>query len=316
MQYRRLGRTGIDVSVLTLNTRGLDGRTCKDLNLVEASAAFALALEGGVNSVSTSPAFGEAETLTAAILKRERLGREVHVLSHVAPLLSMDMPSPHFYANDIFPGHHIRASTDASLKALKIERLALQQLPGWCAEWSQEGDWLETCHRLKEEGKIAGFGLAAFDHDPGALLDVLERNDPDCVQVMYNIFDPKAADAFSLCVQRGVSVVARSPLYAGAIAKGWAEVAMLTGDWRHEYFYSDHLDETRSRVAALDREVTLPDRTVADLALRFSLSHPVVSTATVGMRSRDHVALNLQAVERGLLSPDQISSLDKHKWLC
>ena len=64
MQRRPLGRTGLDVSALAFNARGLDARACGDLDLDEAGAALALAVDKGVNVIVT-PLDGEARAATA-----------------------------------------------------------------------------------------------------------------------------------------------------------------------------------------------------------------------------------------------------------
>jgi aryl-alcohol dehydrogenase-like predicted oxidoreductase len=316
MKRRRLGRTGLDVSVLAFNARGLDPAACRDIDLAEAGAALALALDGGVDVLAT-PAEGQAREAAADLLRRDGRARAVHILSHVPPLLPHTLPSPHLHANAVFPGAHIRAHAESVLKAFGVERLAVLFLPAWQPEWTREGDWLRTLQALKAEGKIAGFGVAPFDHDPGAACEAAQSGQIDCVEVMYNPFDPEAAaDLFPLCREKGVGVVARSPLYGGALTAGWDEAVFAPGDWRAAFFYPEHRDETRERVAALAGEVSAPDETVADLALRFGLSHPAVSTVSVGMRARSHVQANLAAMARGPLPEGALARLSLYKWLC
>jgi aryl-alcohol dehydrogenase-like predicted oxidoreductase len=316
MERRRLGRTGLDVSVLTFNARGLDPAACKDIDLAQAGAALALALDHGVNAIA-SPADAEARAAAADLLRRKGQGRAVHIFSHAPPLLPHNLPSPHLHADAVFPGAHIRAHAEAALKTFGVERLAILFLPAWQPEWTKEGDWLRTLQALKKEGKIAGFGIAPFDHDPGAASDAAQSGQIDCVEVMYNPFDPEAAvDLFPLCQEKGVGVVARSPLYGGALAAGWGEVAFAPADWREAFFYPEHRAETRERVAGLASEVSPPDDTVADLALRFSLSHPAVSTVSIGMRTPAHVEANVAAAARGALSQKVLDRLALYKWLC
>ena len=317
MQQRRLGRSGLGVSAVALGTAGLDAQAWKDLDPAEASAAIALAFEYGINAVETSPVYG-AEELLGALLKRAGAQGRVHVFSHVPSLVPFDLPAPHVPVHEAYPGPHIRASTEASLKRLGVERLGLQQLHAWCAEWLHEGDWLETLGRLREEGKIAGFGVSLFDHDVDAALETVAGGPVDALQVMYNVFDQGAAAALlPLCRRHDVGVVARSALYSGALSPRIERARPFpASDWRSAYFFDEHLRETRKRVARLSKEVEPPDRSVSDLALRFCLSHPAVSTVAVGMRTRRHVEATLQAVARGPLPPEKLRLLAQHRWLC
>ena len=217
----------------------------------------------------------------------------------------------------MFPAGHLLACVEAALRTFAVERLALLMLPAWQTEWSKEGAWRQTLQRLKEEGKIAAFGVAPFDHEPGAAREVVELAAVDCVEVMYNPFDPEAAaDLFPACQEKGVGVIARSPLYAGAISPGWGEAPFPADDWRASFFYPEHRDETRERVQRLAADTASLGGTVTETALRFALSHPAVSTVAIGMRTRAHVEANLAAAELGPLDAETLKRLGAHKWLC
>jgi aryl-alcohol dehydrogenase-like predicted oxidoreductase len=315
-RLRRLGRTGLNVSELTLGTSVL---TAPGRGLAEAAAAVALALDRGINAVEVDAGDTDTLGLVGSVLGAEGARDRVHVFARLTSLVLFDLPSPHVPAQQAYPGWHIRAQTDSLLQRLGVERLGLQQLHAWCPEWLHEGDWLETLGRLREEGKIAGFGVSLFDHDVDAGLEVVASGNVDAVQVMYNVFDQGAAAALlPLCHTHDVGVIARSPLYYGALASPSAARAqnLQRGDWRTDYFFAEHLRETQERVQKLAREVEPPERSVSDLALRFSLSHPAISTVAVGMHRRAHIEANLQALLPGPLSSARGASLARHKWLC
>lgn len=310
MRCRRLGRTGLDVSECTIGTSAL-----KAADRAEAGAMIALALDHGINALEMDAGDGDTASLLSGVGGRHR----VHVFSRVTSLVPFDLPSPHVRAQQAYPGWHIRAQTEALLRTSGVERLALQQLHAWCPEWLHEGDWLETLDRLREEGKIAGFGVSLFDHDVEAALEIVGSGRIDAVQVMYNIFDQGAAAALlPLCRKRDVGVIARSPLYYGALAPCSPEKGRRysPSDWRSDYFFDQHRQETDGRVQRLAREVEPPDHSVSDLALRFSLSHPAVSTVAVGMRTRQQVEANLRALHCGPLHEEMFGVLARHAWLC
>lgn len=314
MRFRRLGRTGLDISELAIGTATLGAADPR-----EAAAMLASALAHGINAVEIDSGDGAAADLLGEILRREAAQNRVHVIARVSSLVPFDLPSPHVPADRAYPGRHIRAETEVLLARLDVERLALQQLDAWCPEWHHEGDWHETLVRLRAEGKIAGIGVSLFDHDVAAGLETVASGAIDAVEVMYNIFDQAAAAAlFPLCARHDVGVVARSPLYFGALAPGPDSRmrAFASDDWRTAYFYDAHRRETEARVQRLAQTVEPPDRSTADLALRFSLSHPAVSTVAVGMRTREQVEANIGALRHGPLDPDRQAALAAHKWLC
>ncbi len=305
MRHRRLGRTGLELSEVTLGTMGL---ASPETDRAEAAATVALALDRGVTGFEIDAGDRGAAELLGEVFAREGAARRVHVFARITPLVRFDLPSPHVLVQQAYPGSHIRGQTEALLATLGIERLALQQLHAWCPEWLREGDWLETMMRLRAEGKIAGCGVSLFDHDVDAPLEAVASGAIDAVQAMLNVFDQGAIPALlPLCIAHDVGVIARSPLYYGALA-GAAP--------RSDYFYDAHRRETARRVDRLAREIALPGETAADLALRFALSHPAVTTVAVGARSRAHLAADLHAFEQGPLEPARCAALAAHRWLC
>ena len=310
---RRLGRTGLDVSELTIGTSRLAAAPTE-----QALSALALAFAAGIDAVEIESGDAAAAERLCAAQARAGTGRSLHVFARARSLVRFDLPSPHVHAQAAYPGAHIRAETEALLKRLGVERLAVQQIHAWCPEWLGEGDWLDTLGRLRDEGKIAGIGISLFDHDVDAGLAAVASGAIDCVQVMVNLFDPSAAATLlPLCARHGVGVIARSPLYYGALSTRIdASAPFAEDDWRRDYFYDAHLAETRARVARLAADVASPERSVADLALRFALAHPAVTTVAVGMHSLGQVEANLAAIARGPLPPERAAALRAHRWLC
>lgn len=310
MHYRELGRTGLSISELTFGTSALE-RIAAD----EGVGVLQYAFENGVNAVEFA-SDGAAEQRLAKVTGDKGAAREVHLLSRLRSRVRFDLPSPHIPAFAAYPGGHVRTQTEASLKVLGVERLACQQIHAWCPEWLGEGDWLEVLQRLKEEGKIAAIGVSLFDHDVDASTELVTSGAVDCIQLMFNIFDQGAACAlFRLCEQHGVGVIARAPLYFGALSRRVHQAQPFAEDeWRSDYFYPDQLAEVRERVARIERD--LPSEAIEDAALRFCLSHAAVSTVAVGMSSKEQVEANLLSAERGPLDHRQITRLRQHRWLC
>ena len=309
MRFRTLGRTGLRLSELTI---GLCGRS----DPRETSATLALALARGVNAASIDAGDEAAVVLLEQTIAQQG-DREFHVLARATSLVPFDLPSPHVPAWQAYPGRHLRAETERLLAGLGIERLALLQLHAWCPEWLGEGDWLETLHRLRAEGKIAGFGVSLFDHDVRAALQVVASSEIDAVQVIYNVFDQgAAAELLPLCGARGVGVVVRSPLYFGALTSAFCRSQNFAADdWRHAYFYHQHRHETIERARRINPVAGSGEDSLSDTALRFSLSSGAVSTVSVGMSRREHLEANLAAIAEGELDTDHVAALRHHKWL-
>jgi len=309
MRLRPLGRTGLSVSELSLHvSAGEDPH--------ETAATIALALERGMNAVTIAGDAAAADQLASALAQGSR-HRDLLVIARASSLVPFDLPSPHVPAGRAYPGRHLRAEVESLLSRLGVERLALLQLHAWCSEWLGEGDWLETLGELRDEGKIAGFGVSLFDHDVDAALELVAGGAIDAVQLMYNVFDQgAAASLLPLCGAHRVGVVVRSPLYYGALTPAFDHAAFADDDWRHSYFFDEHRRETMARVGRLTPLVAPHERSVTDMALRFSLSHPAVSTVAVGTHRRVHLEANLRALEMGPLETGRRAALEQHKWLC
>jgi aryl-alcohol dehydrogenase-like predicted oxidoreductase len=134
--------------------------------------------------------------------------------------------------------------------------------------------------------------------------------------VVYNIFDQNPEDElFPACRENQVAVIARVPFDEGSLtgtltaSSRWPE-----NDWRSKYFSGENLPETLRRVEAL--EALLPSgMTLPELALRFILSNPDVSTTIPGMRKTRNVEANLAVSERGPLPEDLLAELRTHRWV-
>jgi aryl-alcohol dehydrogenase-like predicted oxidoreductase len=285
----------------------------------EAMRSLALAFEWGLNFVDTAALYGHghAERLVGRVLKRMKLGGQVCVATKVPPALPIWLPSPHIHASEAFPGEHIRRHTEQSLRNLGVEQLGLQQLHVWSPMWLGEGDWQETFERLREEGKIRGYGVSLHDHDPDSALDLVTSGAVDSVQVIYNLFDQGASKLlFPLCLKHGVGVIVRSPLYEGALSGTFSRhTRFAEGDWRQQFFAGGHLEDVTERAERIKPWVRPPDQTLADLALRFSLSHPAVTTVITGMRRRRHVYANLRVSDGPMLPAEVVRQLACHDWL-
>lgn len=307
------------VSRLGHGSWGFDPTMWSDLEQTEARAALTLALRQGVDFLDTAAVYGNgrAELEIGRVLAELRLRHDVLVATKVPPAVPIWIPSPHIHASEAFPGHYIRRHTEASLERLGVECLALQQLHTWAPTWLGQGDWEETLDRLRAEGKIAGWGISLHDHDADAGIPAVREGAVHAVQVSFSLFDQGAARGLLPAAHAaGAFVIARSTLYAGALTGSFTPHTIFPeGDWRRDFFDQDHLSEVVARVRRLHADMGADDRSVADLAMRFVLSEPGISTAVVGMRRRRHVYTNLRVADGAPIPPERMHVLRRHDWL-
>src|SRR6185295_17554580 len=159
------------------------------------------------------------------------------------------------------------------------------------------------------------FGISVNRWEATNVMRALETGLVDSVQVVYNIFDQAPEDElFPYCQAHGIAVIARVPFdegsLTGTLTRGsvWPE-----GDFRNSYFTPDNLTATLDRVGRL-LPLVPEGMDLPELALRFILEHPAVSTAIPGMRRVAHVERNLAASDGVRLPPRLRDALKAHRW--
>src|SRR5260370_924686 len=137
----------------------------------------------------------------------------------------------------------------------------------------------------------------------------------DDVQVIYNIFDQNPEDAlFPICRMKDVAVIARVPVDEGTLTGTLTvDSTWPKGDWRNTYFVPENLKDSVARAEAL-RLLVPAGNSMAQMALRFILDNPGVSTIIPGMRKRRNVEANIAASVHGPLPAPLHKQLRTHRW--
>jgi aryl-alcohol dehydrogenase-like predicted oxidoreductase len=316
MRYRRLGKTGFTVSEVGFGAWGIGGSFWKGSRDEESRAALHAAIDAGVNFIDTALVYGDghSERLVGEVVRSR--SERIFIATKVPPRNGHWPALPEDRLADTFPPAHIIASTEASLRHLKVDCLDVQQLHVWRDEWLEDDSWLKVIDRLKQDGKIRAFGLSLNDHDPDSGLRAVSTGIVDTIQVIYNVFDQSPAERLlPACARHDVGVLARCPFDEGGLTGAIApETTFPPGDWRNDYFRGDRKAEVAARVRPLFGYLGAEVRSLPELALRFCLSHPAVSTVIPGMRTAQHARANAQASDRGALSDALRSALAAHAW--
>jgi aryl-alcohol dehydrogenase-like predicted oxidoreductase len=317
MKYRTLGKTGLQVSELGFGAWGIGGTMWIGADDAESLQALGLAIERGVNFLDTAYGYGDghSEELVGAAIRES--AETVYVASKIPPK-NMQWPAqPGVRAEDAFPADWIVECTERSLRNLGLDTIDVQQFHVWSDEWVVQGDWLEGVERLKRDGKIRYFGVSINDHQPANAIRLVESGLVDTVQVIYNVFDQGPEDALFPAVEAaGVGVIVRVPFDEGALTGTVRpETTFPEGDFRNSYFAGDRKREVWERVQAIASDLGVEVDRLAEIALRYCLSHPAVSVVIPGMRSTRNVERNVSAVSAGPLDEDQLAALHRHRWV-
>jgi aryl-alcohol dehydrogenase-like predicted oxidoreductase len=216
----------------------------------------------------------------------------------------------------VFPGDYVRECTEQSLSNLGLDIIDVQQFHVWQDDWVGHGDWLEAVESLKQEGKIRAFGVSINDHQPSNALRLIETGAVDTVQVIYNVFDQSPEDELlPACLEHDVGVIVRVPFDEGSLTgRITPDTTFEEGDFRNHYFRGDRKHEVYDRVRAIVSELGASEDEIAEIALRYILSHPAVSTVVPGMRSVRNVERNMAVGDGEGLPEDQVRILKNHRW--
>jgi len=321
VKTRTLGATGYAVSELGLGGWGLGADMWRGVEDSQAREALREAVDRGITFFDTALAYGNghSERLMGQVLKAEIRANRVVLATKVPPLNEEWPGRARAPLADVFPARHLAASTEQSLKNLGVEALPLQQLHVWHDAWLSDPEWAvsyDRIVRLKQEGKVLHWGISINDHAPETALRVLEDPIFETAQVIYNIYDRSPERAlFELARTKPLGVIGRVPFDEGALTgQIRSDTVFPAGDWRTEYFSGDRRAEVERRGQALARLLDDEVRTLPELALRFCLSSPHVSTVIPGMRRAAHVRQNVAAAEKGRLTPGMLSKVEAHAW--
>ena len=314
MNYRRFGRTGWMVSEIGYGMWGMAG--WKGSDDAESIQSLHRAVELGCNFFDTAWAYGDghSERLLGELV-RAHPETKLYTATKIPPK-NFTWPSRRdFSLDDCFPPDHIEAYVLDSLKNSGLERFDLVQFHVWEDGWVEDERWNRTMEELKRRGLLEAVGISVNRWEPWNGVAAVRSGAVDAVQVIYNIFDQNPEDELlPACAEMDVAVIARVPFDEGTLTgtltkdSTWPE-----GDWRNTYFVPENLHASVDRAEAL-RPLMPEGMTMPEMALRFILNEPRISTIIPGMRKLRHVESNMACSTKGPLEDDLHAALRAHRW--
>ncbi|MEV6896940.1 aldo/keto reductase [Amycolatopsis sp. NPDC051372] len=311
MQYRTLGRTGVQVSALALGAMnfGAIGRTTQD----DATAIVDAALEGGINVVDTADMYGAGES--EVMVGKAIAGRRDDLVLATKAAMPMGDERNHRGGSRRW----LVTELDNSLRRLGVDHVDLYQIHRWDPATSDE-ETLSALTDLQRAGKIRYFGSSTFpaykivQAQWAAREHHLSRYVTE--QPSYSILQRGIeADVLPMTAEYGLGVLAWSPL-----ASGWLSGAVREGR---------EITTSRSQVLPQRFDLTLPANqarldaverlakvatdaglTLIQLALGFVTAHPAVTSAIIGPRTLEHLRSHLAAADTAL-SADVLDAIDE-----
>ncbi len=185
----------------------------------------------------------------------------------------------------------------------------------WEDSWLEDDRWANKMSALQSQGLVDAIGISINRWEPWNGIRTVRSGLVDAVQVIYNIFDQNPEDElFPACQEMDVAVIARVPFDEGTLTGRLSlESRWPDGDWRNTYFVPENLKTSIEHAERL-RPLLPAGVSMPELALRFILNEPAVSTIIPGMRKETHVRANILASDLGPLPEDLHQQLRNHRW--
>lgn len=319
MNYRKLGRTGVSVSEIGFGAWALGGQWGSQSD-DESGAALHRAIELGVNFIDTAQVYGDgrSERVIGEALREH--GDRIIVATKTAPADGPWPPSPYCKAEDRYSEKHLRANVEERLRNLQTDCIDILQLHTWTRAWNRDPQPLEVLRKLRDEGKIRHIGISTPEQDQNSLVQLMREGFLDVVQVIYNIFEQEpAAEFLPVAQETGTAVIVRVAFDEGSLTGKYEKGHQFPADdFRSGYFEGDRLDRTVARVDAIKADVAsveLPEPfTMAEVALKFVLDHPAVSTVIPGIRNIRQAELNIPVSDKPNLPAELMNKLRQRYW--
>jgi aryl-alcohol dehydrogenase-like predicted oxidoreductase len=322
MNFRQFGRMDWKVSDVGYGMWGMGSWSNSDDN--ESLGSLQAAVDLNCKFFDTAYAYGEgrSENLLGQIVKSNPSER-LYTATKVPPKNLQWPAAPDSTLMDSYPPDHVEEFVHRSLENAGLQQFDLVQLHTWSDDWMRDDRWFYKLDDLRSQKLLNAIGLSINRWEPWNGLRAVRSGQIDSVQVIYNIFDQNPEDdLFPACREMKVAVIARVPFDEGTLTGALTkESRWPEGDWRNHYFAPENLIPSVERAEAIKKTLAEWNRerstkiTMPELALRFILSNPDVTTIIPGMRKLSHVQSNIDASDEGPLPKELIEKLREFRWV-
>jgi aryl-alcohol dehydrogenase-like predicted oxidoreductase len=311
MQYRRLGKTGFEVSAIGFGAWAI-GADWGSVNDGDSLGALHAAADAGVNFIDTADVYGDghSEQLIGRFL-RERPGERIYVATKMGRRVEQRLEN---YTPEAF-AEWTRRSRDN----LGVETLDLVQLHCPPTDVLYHPELMAACDELVRDGVMAYYGASVEKVEEG--LKAIEYPALASVQIIFNMVRQRPAERFMAeALARDVGVIVRVPLASGLLTGKYDASSTFAKDDHRNYNRTGQAFDVGETFAGLDyeagldfvsgvRELVPEGATLAQLALRWILMQDAVSVAIPGAKTPDQARANAAAADLDPLSAESMARI-------
>lgn len=287
MQTKQLGNSDLQLTPLGIGAWAMGGGGWQfgwgpqdDADSIEAIRA---AVENGLNWIDTAAVYGLGHSEEVVARAVEGLSPRPYIFTKCARVWDENRQIGKSLKRD-----SVRRECEASLRRLKVDTIDLYQMHWPEPDEDIEEGW-ETMAQLQQEGKVRWIGLSNFN---AAQLERARRIAPiTSLQPPYSIVQPEVeTEVLPFCLQHGVGVIAYAPMKSGLLTGKMTRerlAALPEDDFRRRnpFFQDPMLGRALTVVETLRSIGDRHGRTPGEVAIAWTLRHPALTGAIVGLRN-------------------------------
>lgn len=313
MKYRKLGKTGFEISEISLGTWQVGGVWGDEFSHENADKILNSAADAGINFIDTADVYGDGESEKAVGRFVKSRSERIYVATKCGRQLN-----PH--TNEAYQPAVLRKFVENSLKNMGLETLDLIQLHCPPSEVYYRPEIFELFDRLKDEGKILNLGISVEKVEEA--LKGIEFDNVTTVQIIFNTFRQRPSELFfEQAKKKDIGVIVRVPLASGLLTGKFSKQSTFTAGDHRNFNRNGEMFDKGETFSGIDYETGLaaveelkalfPNQAnLAPIALKWILGFDAVSTIIPGASRSEQVSANVAALDFPNLNADQISQMN------
>lgn len=313
MKYRKLGKTGFEISEISLGTWQVGGVWGDDFSHENAEKILNSAVDLGINFIDTADVYGDGESEKAVGRFVKSRSERIYVATKCGRQLN-----PH--VSEAYQPAVLRKFVENSLKNMGLETLDLIQLHCPPTEVYYRPEIFELFDRLKDEGKILNLGVSVEKVEEA--LKGIEYENVTTVQIIFNTFRQRPAELFfEQAKKKNIGVIVRVPLASGLLTGKFSKQSTFTAGDHRNFNRNGEMFDKGETFSGIDYETGLAaveelkaifpnQQNLAPVALKWILGFDAVSTIIPGASRPEQVSANVAALDFPELNAEQISQMN------
>jgi aryl-alcohol dehydrogenase-like predicted oxidoreductase len=314
MQFRQLGKTGMNISAISIGTWQVGGKWGSDFDHANADTILNMAIDSGINFIDTADVYsdGESEKAVGRIVRSR--SEKIYVATKCGRQLN-----PH--VDTAYQVPVLRKFVEDSLQRMGLETLDLIQLHCPPTNVYYRPEIFSLFDDLKKEGKIQHLGVSVEKVEEA--LKAIEYDNVCTVQIIFNMFRQRPAELFfTEAKKKNIGIIVRVPLASGLLTGKFSAQSIFTGGDHRQFNRNGEafdkgetfsgIDYATGLVAVEALNAIFPGQeNLAPIALKWILQFDAVSCIIPGASNVTQVDSNISALQISDLTQEQLNAVQE-----